>query len=95
MGVPYEWPGRGTRYLGSQRLHASATETEAHVAQKQAQDKEKGSHLQQDCCDESPAHANCTCALLSGGKPEISLANLLLVTVLKHVFPQFPNTTAA
>lgn len=46
-GVPYEWPGWGTRYLGSQRLHASATETEAHVAQKQAQDKEKRSHLQQ------------------------------------------------
>jgi hypothetical protein len=47
-GAPYEWPGRGTRYPGSQRLHASATETEAHVAQKQAQDKEERSHLQQE-----------------------------------------------
>jgi hypothetical protein len=47
-GVPYEWPGRGTRYPGSQRLHASVAEAEAHVAQKQAQDKQERSHLQQE-----------------------------------------------
>jgi hypothetical protein len=44
--VPYEWPSRGTRDLGSQRLHASAAETEAHVAQKQEEGENKRNHLQ-------------------------------------------------
>jgi hypothetical protein len=73
-GVPYEWPGRGTRYLGSQRLHASATETEAHVAKNQAQGKQEIG----DKVAGRILYTLSTMALSEGrAKPEHSLTHLL------------------
>jgi hypothetical protein len=80
-GVPYEWPGRGTRYIGSQRLHASATETKAHVAKNQAQGKNEKTHLQQEIGDKVAGRIlqiYCAMALSEERvKPEHSLIHLL------------------